>query len=944
MIRHGAKAQYGRNAGAQIEMVTRSGTNRWTGNISNHLRNTVLNANEFFSNSTGLARPKFIQNTFAATIGGPIVRNRTFVFGSYQGRRLRQDVLRNRDVLTATARDGIFRWRAPGSSTVRSFDIARNDPRGTGIDREIAALIRMLPPPNNNDTERSDGMNFAGYRFHSPAELRLDQFTARADHQLRQHVRLFFRFSWGDARGTDAFNNNDSIFPGQPQRLLEPSIAGSSLGVDWTITPHAVNELRFGHQSNRLARTPPRPREAVLITTLWTSPVNPRFAQDDRSSVLELTDHLSVLRGSHIFKIGGNWHFTGADRRNENGIYPNVHLARANGNLPPPTIGPSGGEISAAGRTRFEEMYNHLLGRISHVTQTFYGDLEHFQPAGTARERNFRFHDYAAFLQDDWKLRPNLTLNIGLRYDFHAPPSERDRRQGTLDQAAQISRVSRISDFALQRAERWYDGDYNNLAPRFGLAWAPGGDARTVIRAHYGIFYERPVPSTATLADNNTPGFSAAMPVFPNQTPGSDWRVSDGIVPPQQPAAPSKQPPNNRRESIGLFHPRLRTGYVQQYGFGVERELSRNLLMEAAFVGNRGVKLMLPVNMNQHRIHDEFLSSFREIQTFRSGSGAVSAQNTLVRLFGSVNQAVNSLGATLFNEGAAGAAADQLDVAFYDRYASAGNSDFYLRNFPQFNVLVAETNDGRSYFDSLQLSLRRQSGAVRFAANYTWSKSLDLVSTNGFFMERPVDNLNLRLNRARSDFDRPHVVTGLLTYSLPLRKRKWPRWLNTAFAGWNIGVLGIWESGAPFSVLSGRRTLAADMDSYADYTGDRNIGRLHNRGGNLYWFSAEEAQRFTAPGPGEFGTSGRNAFRGPRFFTIDLSLVKTFRLTERQSFEIRSEFYNLLNTPNFANPAATLANPGSLGRITRITRTVGLPIGGDSGGPRIVQLALRYEF
>jgi hypothetical protein len=184
----------------------------------------------------------------------------------------------------------------------------------------------------------------------------------------------------------------------------------------------------------------------------------------------------------------------------------------------------------------------------------------------------------------------------------------------------------------------------------------------------------------------------------------------------------------------------------------------------------------------------------------------------------------------------------------------------------------------------------------------------------------------------------------LLTYSLPLNKRKWPRWLNTAVAGWDIGVLGIWESGAPFSVRSGRRTLTADMDSYADYTGDRNIGRLHERDGNLYWFSKEEAARFTAPGPGEIGTSGRNAFRGPRFFNIDLSLVKTFRLTERQSVVFRSEFYNLLNNPNFANPAATLANPASLGRITRTTRTVGLPIGGDSGGPRIVQFALRYEF
>jgi hypothetical protein len=134
------------------------------------------------------------------------------------------------------------------------------------------------------------------------------------------------------------------------------------------------------------------------------------------------------------------------------------------------------------------------------------------------------------------------------------------------------------------------------------------------------------------------------------------------------------------------------------------------------------------------------------------------------------------------------------------------------------------------------------------------------------------------------------------------------------------------------------------MESYANYTGDRNIGRVHQRDGGVFWFTQEEVRRFSAPAAGEIGTSGRNGFRGPRWFNIDLSVAKTFRISERQSIVFRSELYNLFNNPNFANPGASLATLATLGRFSATTRTVGVPVGGDSGGPRIVQLALRYEF
>jgi len=238
-----------------------------------------------------------------------------------------------------------------------------------------------------------------------------------------------------------------------------------------------------------------------------------------------------------------------------------------------------------------------------------------------------------------------------------------------------------------------------------------------------------------------------------------------------------------------------------------------------------------------------------------------------------------------------------------------------LRNFPQYNLLDVGSKDGRSYYDSLQVSLRRQSGALKFDANYTWSKTIDIQSGEGFqFGQRPIDSFNVRLSRSRSDFDRTHVVSGSLIYTLPIGKDRrlggnWPRWLDSVAGGWDMGVLGIWESGQAFSVSSGRQT-AGDLTGFAHYTGDRNIGRLDRRGDSVYWFSPEEIRRFSFPAAGEFGSSGRNTFHGPRFFNIDLSLVKRFRLAERPLHRLPSRVLQpVQQPPTSASPIPTSPAP-----------------------------------
>lgn len=942
MVTSSGKAEYGRSAGGQIEMITRSGTNTWHGNAFEYLRNTVLNANTFFSNLSGLERPVFIQNRFGGSLGGPVRRDRTFIFGNFQGARTAEQILRNRLVLTPEAKAGLFRWRTPGSAEPQTFDIVHNDPRGKGVDPQVAGILKLLPNPNNDAI--GDGLNTAGFRFNNPASSTTengsdDAFTIKVDHNLWSGHRVFFRWVWDHPLGIDSFNNVDASFPGQPQGTQGGRRWSYSIGSDWAITTRLVNELRVGYKYyfwdfNRPARL----HSSMLVANSWYNPLNPAFGNRRQPTVRHIADNFTIVHGRHTFKSGLDFRFTRQWTSSDTGIWPNVSFGTSFGNAPPATVGPSGAAlISPTDRQRFENLYNDLLGRMSQVTETFYSDLEKYQPAGTPRVRDHRFHEYGYFFQDDWKLHPRLVLNLGLRYEFSGVPFEASGIQGAVDKAALINQAARISDLTIQRSSRWYNNDYNNFAPRIGFAWDLAGDGKTALRGSWGIFYDRFIGGTTNSVDANTPGFTLAnVPVYPNSA-GTDVRVSDGIPLLQSPAAPVLRMPADRLNDIFLFAPNLRTGYVQQYSLTLQREVFRNTVVEAAYVGTHGIKLFMDLNLNQPRIYEDFLAAFRELQAFRASGTPVSASNTLVRIFGSTAAAISRIGSNVIDQGAVGSAADSMDRTNYSRYAAAGVSDFYLRNFPQFNQLVVGTNDGRSYYDSFQLSLRRQAGALKFVANYTFSKSMDNISAEGN-APTSIDNFNVRLNRARGDYDIPHAFNSSFIYTLPIGKgrrfaRSAPRWVDSAVGGWDVGLLTMWQSGRVLTYLSGRNTGPTTNSSYVNYTGNRNIGQVMRQGDGVYWLTPEEVGRFSYPAAGEIGTGGRNAFRGPRFFDVDMSLVKKFKITERYAVSFRAEAYNLFNNPNFAAPNANLSTPATFGKLSS-------PL----GNARILQMALRCDF
>jgi hypothetical protein len=400
---------------------------------------------------------------------------------------------------------------------------------------------------------------------------------------------------------------------------------------------------------------------------------------------------------------------------------------------------------------------------------------------------------------------------------------------------------------------------------------------------------------------------------------------------------------NRSISSISVFDPNLRTGYVQMWGLNVQREVARGTVVTAGYVGNRGLKLFFNQDLDQVRMTPSFVNDTKELAANLNSFGNVSPNNVYVKIFGSASAAASAVGTSNLQTNQIRNITDALDQSNNSKYAAAGLNQFFLRNYPQFFQTYFGTNAGLSWYNSAQFSVRHQTKSVRIFANYTFSKSLDNSGAEGNGSTDPIDSFNLGLNKGRSDFDRAHVFNLQGSYTLPIGKGhafggNMPRWANTLVGGWDVGGLMIWESGAALTATSGRYTAVSyNSSSWLNYSGTRDIGTVSRQVANydgVYFFDPNtNFSKFTYPGMNDYGNAGRGTFRGPRFFNIDASLVKTFAITERKRLLFRAEAYNLINNVNFANPSFSLTNASSFGKIAGVV-----------SNPRLLQAALRFEW
>jgi hypothetical protein len=930
VVTDGASAEYGQNSGAHVMVQTRSGSDGWHGNVFDYAGPKILNSRDFFTNALSIAgldlAPQYVRkstlsdNVYGGTVSGPIRTNSTVLLVNYEGRKTDRLKLVNDLVLTPTAKSGIFQWHKPGTTDVESYDIPANDPARIGIDPKVESILASSPDPNNYTI--GDQLNTGGYAFRTPAESSENQVSGRVDHTLKGTHRIFARFSWNRSNTTDA----PAQYPDNPGGTRVVHGRGGVTGSDWTLNPRMVNEFRLGVQYASVnVNRPERDTSAMGNFQSWTAIANTEYPRSADYPIIEASDNFSFVRGNHTFKTGLMLRRTGLKSIDFSGVYGDVTFGLDHGNKPASSVGPAvNAIISPDDRVKFEYLYNDLLGRAEQVTQTFNADSQSYLPAGNARIRNYVYWNYAGFLQDDWRVSPNLTLSLGIRYELSSVPHESSGLGAAPNQVSQVSGTGQLSDLTLVPGQAWYNQDRNNFAPRMGFAWDISKKGTMVLRGSYGIFYEQLAGDVVSFVEQNTPAFSQQMTVYPNSS-GGDVRLSN-LRPPSSPKSPILQPSLTRTNTVAVLDNQLSSGRVSHFNLSLQREIFGGVVLEARYAGSRSNNLLMYLDLNQTKIEGGFLQAFNQIRSYRKFGTPIPASNPIVRVFGSGRDAIAGIGGDIIDSGLVGKAAEIMDREYYSKYAAAGVSEFYLRNYPQFNQFIYGTNAGKSWYDSVQLSATKTTDTYSASVHYVLSKSLDNISMAGSRFVSPADSFHPDLNKAPSDFDRPRVLSAMGTWRLPFGGQG-------LFGGWELGLMGVWEDGQRFSVSSGLETAQSGYVTLADYSKSRHIGAVNSTPNGVYWFSQDEIDSFTLPEAGTRGTSGRNSFIGPGFFELNASIGRSFHVKESKIVTVRAQSVNVLNHTNFGVPATDLSDATTFGKITT-----------QVGSPRAIQVALKFQF
>lgn len=969
-------AELGRSSGAQVTFITRSGTNNFRGNLFEYYQTPELTANEYANNLNGRPKNQFVQHIFGGSLGGPIKKDKMFFFFNLQLLRTAETVLVTRTVYTQTARQGIFRYvqggqNAPAGTTNPSVDPAGNplfpqcsgtvttncintyniatNPTGVGLDPTLIGFINSTPLPNNFFV--GDGLNTAGFNFAAPQREKQYDLVFRIDYKFSESNTIYGRYAQGKQDTLcDSVNGGLQPFPSTPC-LVDTNRDPRNLAINWRWSPSAslINETIIGFNYFKFRFGNPSPRnDYPFILNLVTDPYS-NFTYNARSArTLQLIDNLTWVKGNHTIKTGINFRFGKQfdDRSSVAGadITPIVNFSTAvNSNFSGFSLPSSG--INSNDLARLRSMINDLLGRVGTISQAFVAlpDGSAFAPAGTRWNFRHYYPEYDFYIQDTWKFRPNLTFDIGLRYEIKLSP--RSKGRPILRPEGQVNYGSAPTNSLRWTEGRIFDNDYNNLAPSIGFAWDPFKTGKTAIRANFRVNYDRfPTFLFGSSIFQSAPGNNIG--VFNSSFGQSGGLLRSGLPSLTPTTTPNalRQPPAFGTGSITVVDSDLRFPEVYSWYAGFQRELWKGNVLEVNYIGKRGVHLLGGYDANQvnifardPRFNTTFLDEFNRIRSDSTYNSAfINAlytgdpnNNAGTATFRSTNSTNIALGAVA----AAALSVSQRLSAGQQMIAVNGFSPFLFQKFPQFTgaLNVIDSNDF-SMYNGLEIILRRAvKNGLGYQISYTFSKSKDTRSFDPTFTvvargnaqsasSTPFD-INRRFqNWAWSDFDRRHVWQGYVIYELPFGKGKTfasdvPRLIDHLIGGWQVSAILNYASGRPFTVYSGVSTFSNAVQSTADCNGcSRKMGRLIQENGTNYWFSSQQRSLFSVPQPGSIGNTGRNFFIGPRRFDFDVSISKKFAITERISFDIRADMKNFFNVPSFGLPTA-VANSTVFGRI-----------------------------
>jgi hypothetical protein len=669
-----------------------------------------------------------------------------------------------------------------------------------------------------------------------------------------------------------------------------------------------------------------------------------------------------------------------------------------------------------------------LLGIPAGIQQGYQADFgANTYNAGRYATVYTRARQYDTYIQDEWHVRPRLTVNAGLRWEINPPPF--DNKQ-TIVPNLPINGSKGPVSFA--KSDRWYKNtNLGSIGPRLGVAWSP--DDKTVVRAGYGWLFDTISTFQITSIAGKVPGFiqNCNVTINVNGTPnppvgciapsGTQGRISQGfpIGVPAPTATPSSSltPPAqayNAAPNIGAFDPNLKNPSVHEWDLTIQRELPGKFVTEIGYVGKRGTHLYRAYDLNQINVFQPgFIDSFNIARQNvlngckADGSGCSVGQSPTLLLNllkalpsvtvsgvvtpGNVNFLNNTITTNTYlrnNIGNFAQNIDQRSVGAIQEIVAAGFPANYFRPNPQFTQIFFFDSGGDSYYHGAFLALRRRfEQGLDFGLTYTFSKSIDdmsidpvgastgggLSTTNS---RTPTDVNNFALDRARSDFDNRHVVTANMVYEFPFGKGKkwgsqWNTLLDEVLGGWGFTGIFNYQSGEPYTLLSGNQTANNTHVSSALVVGPTIKGGdllfdpkvegplLYKTGGLITdtkdpHFNCNPVVGtqtfFCIPAAGQQG-SGRNFAQGPNFWNLDSGLFKNFKLTERFNMQFRAEVFNVFNHPNFENPRnSTQGSPtitsNFFGQVCCSTSALASSANVNALGEpnRIMQLGLKLNF
>jgi hypothetical protein len=816
-------AEYGVKSNAQVIMVTKSGTNYLHGTAYDFVQNDAWNARDYFD-QTGKPSPNK-QNIYGVTAGGPIIKNRTFVFAGYEGRK---------------TRGGSFTTLASVPSA-----LAR-DPNRPGTNPLALDLLNRFVPAATGSTSNAD-IGTVAVQIPSPVDNY--QFVVKADHQISSAHRLSARYLQGTASFVARFPSQNTLRGFDVDDVFE--LRNANLSDTYVFSPKTVNELRLAY-GRAIAQGSPQngldtPRFVIsgLVNfgALQSVPASRVF------NVFQINDVLSHLRGRHVTRVG-------------------VDLRKIQDN--------SLNATNSRGVFTFASLSQFLAGKPSAWTQLF-GNTN----------RGFRTGLYGFFVQDDWKVRPTLTLNAGLRWEAQGALSDAGANTAILDPESTgpigVAGSGPLGSFRL--GGNAVDSNPFNLAPRVGFAWNPHG-GKLVIRGGYGIYWDS-FTFTPLAASRSVPPFNYTFNLSGASIGGANSfdNLVAGTAAIQAQAQAQVGGFGNLKNFGSLFtvDPHLSNPYVQQFSFGIERRMPANSLVTIAYVGTKGTQLTRLVAINP---------------LLQRPAPATSTADEAARL------------------------------AQFQAAAGTENGAGNLRLDPRFDQVNLHEAGGSSIYHALQVEWKKAlSHGLQFQASYTWSKSMDDASDFSPTAQANDNSFAQNTNRpqaerAVSNFDIAHrvLVTGMWRIPFFHNFRGVSKKL---LDGWSIQSVNLWQTGIPATLLAGARLGIADVNLDGNFipTGSDNTRPNCNPTGAGFIFGngatipapnqrgvngAANASNFayTQPLLGNDGTCGRNTIRMNHLPNFDWSLFKETTLTEGGwlgsaplTLQLRAEAYNVFNVP-----------------------------------------------